>query len=95
MRKGELLALVRDVNLLDGWLTIADSKNGESRRVALTQETIGLLTESIRGKREDDYVLTRGGVRVCQPRKDWYNFWVASALGVLDDNGHYKGLASA
>ncbi len=80
LRKGELLALrVRNVDLLDGWLTIEMSKNGEGRRIALTRETLALLTESIRGKQPDDFLLTRkDGSRVAQPRKHWYALCVRS-----------------
>jgi len=44
-RKSEMLNLrLRDVDLLEGdWLTIVDSKNGDSRKVNLTQETKTLL----------------------------------------------------
>jgi integrase len=94
LRKGELLALrVRDVDLLDGRLTVETSKNGEGRRIALTQETKTLLAECVRGKQPDDFVLTRqDGGRVAQPRKDWYNLCVASGLGKLDEDGGYEGL---
>lgn len=82
-RKGELLALrVRNVDLLEGWLHIETSKNGEGRKVALTRETSTLLAESIRGKKTDDHILTRqDGSRVAQPRKDWYSLCVRSGLG--------------
>lgn len=102
MRKGELLALrVRDADLLEGWLTITDSKNGESRRVALTHETTALLTECIRGKQPDAFILTRpDGSRVAQPRKDWYSLCCRCSLGKMivetDADGkthtHYEGL---
>ena len=59
LRKGEMLALqVRDVDLLENWLTIRDSKNGDSRRIPLTRETVTLLAECIRGKEKNDFVLT-------------------------------------
>ena len=44
LRKGEMLALqVRDVDLLENWLTIRDSKNGDSRRIPLTRERLRFL----------------------------------------------------
>ncbi len=49
-RKGELLSLrVRNADLLEGWLSIDTSKNGDSRKVKLTQETLTLLAECVRG----------------------------------------------
>jgi integrase len=99
-RKSEILGLrVRNVDLFGGWLTVEDTKNGESRRVSLTTETRTLLTECIRDKELDAFVLTRkDGSRVAQPRKDWYSLCCRSkrldgtALGKLDENGHYLGL---
>jgi integrase len=94
-RKSEMLNLrVRDVELLEGdWLTIVDSKNGDSRKVALTQETKALLAACMRGKEKVDFILTRkDGSRVAQPRKDWYNLCVASGFGKLDEDGGYEGL---
>ena len=93
-RKGELLALrVRNIDLLDGRLTAEMSKNGEGRRIALTQETKTLLCECVRGKQPDDFVLTRpDGSRVAQPRKDWYALCVRCGLGKLDEAGRYEGL---
>jgi len=94
LRKGEMLALrVRNVDLLEGWLTVEISKNGEGRRIRLTRETLALLTECVRGKQPDDFVLSRkDGGRVAQPRKDWYSLCVASGLGKLDEDGGYVGL---
>jgi integrase len=99
-RKSEILGLrVRDVDLLGGWLTVEDTKNGDDRRVGLTAELKTLLTECIQGKDREDFVLTReDGRRVCQPRKDWYTLCCRSkrqdgtALGRLDEQGHYSGL---
>jgi len=85
--KEELLgSRVPDVNLLDdlldGWLTVVDSKNGESRKIPLTQETKTLLGECIRGKERADFILTRqDGSRVAQPRKDWYSLCCRCGLG--------------
>jgi hypothetical protein len=58
------------------------SKNGEGRKVALTQETKTLFTECVRGKKPDDFILTRkDGSRVAQPRKDWYSLCCQAGLG--------------
>jgi len=75
LRKGEILALrVRNIDLLEGWLTIEMSKNGEGRKIALTREASSLLAECVRGKKANDFLLTRqGGDRIVQPRKDWYS----------------------
>jgi integrase len=87
--KEELLgSRIPDVNLLDdlldGWLTVPDSKNGDSRKIPLTQETKTLLGECIRGKEKDDFILTRrDGQRVAQPRKDWYSLCCRCALGEM------------
>ena len=60
-RKSELLTLkVSDVDLLVGTLRLRDSKNGEPRKVALTQDTKNLLTECVRGKDAEAPVFTRG-----------------------------------
>jgi integrase len=101
-RKSEILGLrVRNVDLLGGWLTLRaeDTKNGESRRVGLTTELKLLLTECVRGKQPNDFVLTReDGSRVGQPRKNWYDLCCRSKrqdgtlLGKLDEHGHYSGL---
>jgi len=83
-RKSEMLNLrVRDVDLLEGdWLTIVDSKNGDSRKVNLTQETKTLLAACMCGKEKGDFILTRkDGSRVAQPRKDWYSLCCRSGLG--------------
>ena len=82
-RKGEMLALrVRNIDLLEGWLTVEMSKNGEGRKVSLTRETLALLAECMRGKKLDDFILTRkDGSRVAQPRKDWYSLCCQAGLG--------------
>ena len=102
MRKSEMLALrVRNVDLLDSWLSIEMSKNGEGRRIKLTEETRQLLVACVRGKKLDDFVLTRpDGGRVAQPRKDWYSLCCRSGFGKKlveeHDDGttstHYEGL---
>jgi len=93
-RKSEMLSLrVRNVDLLDEWLTLETSKNGEGRLVKLTAEIKTLLAECIRGKQPDDFVLThRDGSRVSQPRKNWYSLCAVSGLGKLSEDGSYVGL---
>jgi len=93
-RKSEMLNLrVRNVNLLEDWVALETSKNGEGRRVKLTAEIKTLLAACITGKNPDDFVLTRpNGRRVAQPRKDWYHLCHVSGLGKLDDDGGYEGL---
>ncbi len=101
-RKGELLSLrVRNADLLEGWLTIDPSKNGEGRKVKLTQETLALLAECVRGKELEDFMLTRqDSSRVAQPRKDWYSLCCRCGLGKMltekrtdgKTSTHYEGL---
>jgi integrase len=93
-RKSEILNLrVRNVNLLEDWVALETSKNGEGRRVKLTAEIKTLLAACMTGKRPGDFVLTRpNGHRVAQPRKDWYHLCHVSGLGKLDDGGRYEGL---
>jgi integrase len=84
-RKSEMLGLkVRNVDLLDGWLVIETSKNGEGRKVSLTRETLALLAECMLGKELNDFLLTRkDGGRVAQPRKDWYAVCCQAGLGKM------------
>jgi len=93
-RKSEMLSLrVRNVDLLDGWLTLEDSKNDEGRRVKLTAEVKTLLADCICGKQPDDFVLThKDGSRVLQPRKNWYSLCAVSGVGKLSEDGTYTGL---
>ena len=95
-RKGELLALrIRNADLLDKWLTIEHSKNGEGRKIKLTQESLELLVECCRGKGPDDFLLTRedgeDGTHVAQPRKAWYALCCRAGLGKFT-SGRYAGL---
>ena len=92
---------VRNADLLRGWLEVEDSKNGEGRKVKLTHEISTLLVECVRGKKPDDFILTRkDGGRVAQPRKDWYSLCVRSGLGTWltkecpdgKTSTHYEGL---
>ena len=93
-RKSEILSLrVRNVDLLDEWLSLETSKNDESRRVKLTAEIKTLLAECIRTKQPDDFVLThKDGSRVSQPRKNWYSLCAVSGLGKMSEDGRYRGL---
>ncbi len=60
-RKSELLSLrVSDVNLTAGTLQLRDSKNGEARKVSLTQDAKNLLAACCHGKAGDVHVFTRG-----------------------------------
>src|SRR5271154_2353084 len=59
-RKSELLTLrVSDVNLLANTVQLRDSKNGEARKVSLTEDAKNLLMECVRGKSAEDSVFTR------------------------------------
>ena len=82
-RKSEIFSLrVRNVDLLDEWLSLETSKSDESRRVKLTTEIKMLLAECILGKQPDDFVLTHeDGSRVSQPRKNWYSLCAVSPSG--------------
>ena len=93
-RKSEILNLrVCNIDLLEGWITLENSKNGEGRRVKITSEIRALLAACIIGKQLDGFVLTRqDGSRIAQPRKAWYALCVASGFGKLDVRGHYNGL---
>jgi integrase len=59
-RKAELLSMkVRNVDLLGGTVGIDTSKNGDARKVSLTEETRKLLAACIAGKGPDDALFTR------------------------------------
>jgi hypothetical protein len=47
------------VNLLAGTLQLRDSKNGEPRKVSLTQDANNLLAACVAGKSPEDAVFTR------------------------------------
>jgi integrase len=101
-RKSELLTLrVRNVDFLDAWLAIVTSKNGDGRKVKLTQETLSLLVECARGKDKNDFILTReDGGNIGQPRKNWYDLCCRAGLGQMlaekrpdgKTKTHYAGL---
>jgi integrase len=81
-RKAELLTLkVSDVNLLAGTLQLRDSKNGEPRKVSLTQDAKNLLTECVRNKSAEDAVFTRGsGNDVKDFRVTWEKVTLAAGV---------------
>lgn len=61
-RKGELLGLrVRQVSLAERTITLeaGNTKNGDARFVAMTEEVFQLLTMAVRGKGQDDFVFSR------------------------------------
>jgi integrase len=58
-RKAELLGMkVRNVELLGGTVGIDTSKNGDARKVSVTEQTRKLLAACIAGKEPDDALLT-------------------------------------
>ena len=84
-RKAELLTLkVSDADLIAGIIRLRDSKNGEPRKVALTQEARKLLAGCIAGKEPEEAVFTRtelSGKRV--PVADFRGTWekITAAAG--------------
>lgn len=84
-RKGELLNLrVNQVDLFDRWIELreGETKNGEARKVPMTNEVFELIRACVAGKKPDDHVFTReAGARVCDPREEWYSCCVSSGLG--------------
>lgn len=76
-RKAELLTLrVSDVDLIAGIIGLRDSKNGDPRKVALTQDARKLLVACIAGKGPEEAVFTRielSGKRV--PVADFRGTW--------------------
>jgi hypothetical protein len=70
---------VSDVNLFDGILQLKDSKNGEPRKISLTQDAKNLLTECVKGKSAEDAVFTRGsGNSVKDFRVTWNKVTLAA-----------------
>ena len=82
-RRGELLSLrKRQVDFLNGWIHLEDTKSGDPRQVKMSTKVRDLLVVLVRGKGDNDYVFTReDGSRVVDPRHDWYSLCVASNLG--------------
>jgi integrase len=84
-RKGELLGMrVRQVDFFGRWLELEQgtTKNGEGRKVKMTEEVYQLMLESARAKNPDDFIFTReDGAPVVDPRDDWYTLCVTSKLG--------------
>jgi integrase len=88
-RKAELLTLkFSDVNLLAGTLQLRDSKNGEPRKLSLTQDAKNLLAECVRGKSAEAAVFTRGsGNEVKDFRVTWDKVTLAAGVpGLLFDD---------
>lgn len=90
-RRGELLNMrVRDVDFAAGRfgvITLADTKNGERRKVPLTQSVRALLEIACAGKRADDCVFTwQDGRQV----RDFRTMWkaVCTEAGVPDLKVH-------
>jgi integrase len=78
-RRAELLTLkVSDVDLFAGTIRLRTSKNGEPRKVSLTQETRNLLTACITGKGPEDAVFTRGSKPVADFRGTWDKITLAA-----------------
>jgi integrase len=78
-RKSELLTLkVSDVNLLSSTVQLRDSKNGEARKVSLTQDARNLLAACIAGKNAEESVFTRGGKPVQDFRGTWDKITLAA-----------------
>jgi integrase len=86
-RRSELLGLhVRQVNLAARAIRLdpGTTKNREGRQVEMTAKVYELLREAVRGKRADDYVLTReAGARVRDFRNAWQNLCVRAGLAQL------------
>jgi integrase len=84
-RKAELLGMkVRNVDLLGGTIGIDTSKNGDARKVSLTEEARKLLVACIAGKDSEEPLFTRteiSGKRV--PVQDFRGLWegVTKAAG--------------
>jgi integrase len=71
-RKAELLTLkVSDVDLIAGTIRLRDSKNGDPRKVALTQDAKNLLAACIAGKESEAPVFTRRNKAVADFRGTW------------------------
>jgi integrase len=78
-RKAELLTLkISDVDLFAGTIRLRTSKNGEPRKVSLTQETRNLLTACITGKGPGGAVFTRGSKPVADFRGTWDKITLAA-----------------
>ncbi len=76
-RKAELLGMrCSQVDLLDDTICLysGETKNGEGRIVALTEECRLLVTELRKGKQPEDYLLTRGNG---EPVRDLRGTWDA------------------
>jgi integrase len=101
-RRGELLGLrKRQIDFMDGWIHLEDTKSGEPRQVKMSTKVRELLVVLVRGKEDNDPVFTRpDGGRVVDMRQDWYDLCIASKLGRYvtakrkngEDYERYEGL---
>jgi integrase len=86
-RKGEMLSLrVSQVDLLSKEIRLGhDTKTGEPRLVSMTTEVYQLMLECLRGKKANDYVLTRDGSSepIVDFRDDWNALCSAAKLPTL------------
>jgi len=84
-RRAELVGMrVRQIDFFGRWMELehGTTKNGEGRKVKMTEEVYRLMLESTRGKNPDDFIFTReNGEHVVDFRDDWYALCVASKLG--------------
>jgi integrase len=84
-RRAELVGMrVRQIDFFGRWMELehGTTKNGEGRKVKMTEEVYRLMLESTRGKNPDDFIFTReNGDHVVDFRDDWYALCVASGLG--------------
>jgi integrase len=72
-RKSELLEMkVAQVDLIDKTITLhrGETKSGEPRLVAMTQDVYVLLTECVRGKDQGEFVFTRDGGECVKDMRD-------------------------
>jgi integrase len=83
-RRGELLSLrVRQVDLFDRTIDLepGTTKNGEGRKVKMTEEVYRNLCECVRAKSPDDFVFTWGDGRPVRDfRGQWANVIEAAGL---------------
>lgn len=86
-RKGELLRLkVKEVDLLARTLRLepGTTKNRDGREVTMTKAVYLLLSECVKGKQQDDFVLTReDGTPVRDFRKTWWKSCIQAGIGQM------------
>lgn len=81
-RRSELLSMrCCQASLLDGTITLLDSKNGDRRVIAMTGEVRALITACIEGKSGNQHVFTwPGGNEVRDFRETWRRLFVAAGV---------------